>query len=55
MAILRGGRRIGNMDIRMGIPRDRSLDNVAGDKRLKRTMGTSPESAMGRFMGYVIE
>ena len=28
MAILRGGRRIGNMDIRMGIPRDRSLDNV---------------------------
>ncbi len=28
MAILRGGRRIGNYDIRVGVPRDRSLDNV---------------------------
>ena len=28
MAILRGGKRIGGMDIRIGIPRDRSLDNV---------------------------
>ena len=36
MAILRGGRRIGNYDIRLGIPRDRSLDNVEGDKRLQR-------------------
>ena len=31
MAILRGGNRIGGYDIRIGIPRDRSLDNVAGD------------------------
>ena len=55
MAILRGGRRIGNMDIRVGIPRDRSLDNVAGDKRLNRKFGGNPESTMGRFMGYVME
>ena len=34
MAILRGGKRIGGMDIRIGIPRDRSLDNVTGDPRL---------------------
>ena len=25
MAILRGGRRIGNFDIRVGLPRDKSL------------------------------
>ena len=36
MAILRGGKRIGGMDVRIGIPRDKSLDNVAGDPRLKR-------------------
>ena len=26
MAILRGGKRIGGFDVRIGIPRDRSLD-----------------------------
>ena len=36
MAILRGGRRIGNYDIRIGMPRDRSLVDVAKDPRLKR-------------------
>ena len=36
MAILRGGRRIGNYDIRIGLPRDKSLVDVAGDPRLKR-------------------
>jgi hypothetical protein len=36
MAILRGGRRIGNYDIRVGIPRDRSLDNVNQDPRLRQ-------------------
>ena len=51
MAILRGGRRIGNYDIRLGIPRDRSLDNVEGDKRLKRVQGPTPESTIGRVMG----
>ena len=55
MAILRGGKRIGGMDIRIGIPRDRSLDNVAGDARLKRTMGGNPETTIGRFQSYVNE
>ena len=41
MAILRGGRRIGEYDIRLGIPRDRSLDNVEGDKRLQRVKSYS--------------
>jgi len=53
MAILRGGRRIGNYDIRLGIPRDRSLDNVEGDKRLSRVQGPNPESTIGRVMAAV--
>jgi len=53
MAILRGGRRIGNYDIRLGIPRDRSLDNVEGDKRLSRVQGPTPESTIGRVMAAV--
>ena len=36
MAILRGGRRIGNFDIRLGMPRDKSLADVAGDPRLQK-------------------
>ena len=55
MAILRGGKRIGGMDVRIGIPRDRSLDNVAGDARLKRSMGGNPETTIGRFNSYVNE
>jgi len=61
MAILRGGKRIGGMDVRIGIPRDRSLDNVAGDPRLKRNQGFGlnlkgqPESTLGRFQSYVNE
>jgi len=55
MAILRGGRRIGNYDIRLGIPRDKSLDNVQGDKRLGRTMGPNPESTIGRVMGAIAQ
>ena len=55
MAILRGGKRIGGMDIRIGIPRDRSLDNVAGDARLKRSMGGNPETTLGRFNSFVNE
>jgi hypothetical protein len=42
--ILRGGKKIGGIDVRIGIPRDRSLDNVTGDPRLKRTQGGNPES-----------
>ena len=41
MAILRGGRRIGNYDIRVGLPRDRSLVDVEKDPRLKRQPGGS--------------
>tara|TARA_B100000902_G_scaffold350857_1_gene360477 strand:- start:1126 stop:2106 length:981 start_codon:yes stop_codon:yes gene_type:complete len=55
MAILRGGKRIGGYDIRIGIPRDRSLDNVTGDKRLKRTQGGNPESTTGRVLAMVNE
>ncbi len=54
MAILRGGKRIFGTDIRFGIPRDRSLDNVQGDPRLRRTMG-NPESTIGRFQAMVNE
>ena len=55
MAILRGGKRIGGYDIRIGIPRDKSLDDVAGDKRLQRRQGSNPETTIGRFQSYVNE
>ena len=55
MAILRGGRRIGGFDIRLGIPRDKSLNDVQGDKRLGRTMGPNPESTIGRMMATIAE
>ena len=54
MAILRGGRRIGNYDIRVGLPRDRSLDNVQGDARLRRRQG-NPESTIGRFVANIAQ
>lgn len=53
MAILRGGKRIGNMDIRFGIPRDRSLDNVTGDPRLKRKPGGNPQTTINSFIATV--
>ena len=53
MAILRGGRRIGNYDIRLGIPRDRSLDNVEGDRRLNRVQGPTKQSTIGRVMAAI--
>jgi len=52
MAILRGGTRIFGQDIRIGIPRDKSLVNVAGDKRLKRRPG-NPESTVGQFISQI--
>ena len=55
MAILRGGKRIGGFDVRIGIPRDRSLDNVQGDSRLKQRAGGNPESTLGRFVGKMAE
>ena len=55
MAILRGGKRIGGFDIRLGIPRDRSLDNVNNDPRLRQKIGGNPESTIGRFQAMVNE
>ena len=51
MAILRGGRRIGNYDIRIGMPRDRSLVDVAKDPRLKRQPGGA--GTIQRFLSQV--
>ncbi len=54
MAIFRAGKRIGNMDIRVGLPRDRTLENVEGDKRLKRQPGAQNEqTSIGRFISEV--
>ena len=53
MAILRGGKRIGNFDLRIGLPRDRSLDNVNADERLRRKPGGNPESTINRFIAEV--
>ena len=53
MAIFRAGKRIGNMDIRVGLPRDRTLDNDEGDKRLKRQPGTNPQTSIGRFVSEI--
>ena len=38
MAILRGGRRIGNFDIRVGLPIDKSLVDIAKDPRLQLSL-----------------
>ena len=55
MAIFRAGKRIGNMDIRIGLPRDKSLDNVEGDKRLKEKFiaGNRSVSTLNRFMAEI--
>jgi len=55
MAILRGGRRIGPFDIRVGIPRDRSLENVEADIRLRQKQGGSRETTLGRFMANIAQ
>ena len=39
MAIFRGGVKIFGSDVRLGIPRDRSLDNILRDPRFKRVEG----------------
>ena len=51
MAILRGGRRIGNFDIRLGLPRDKSLVDIAGDPRLQRTQAGS--GTIQRFLSQI--
>ena len=55
MAILRGGKRIGGIDVRIGLPRDRSLDDVQSDPRLRQKAGGNPETTMGRFQAMVNE
>ena len=47
MAIFRGGKRIGPFDIRLGLPRDRSMQNIDSDPRIKSI--ANPESTIGRF------
>ena len=54
MAIFRKGKRIGNYDIRIGWPRDKSLDEVERDKRItSHVQGVTPESVMGNFISKV--
>jgi hypothetical protein len=55
MAILRGGTRIFGQDIRIGLPRDRSLDDVENDPRFRHKPGGNPESTMGRYQSMVNE
>lgn len=55
MAILRGGTRIFGQDIRIGLPRDRSLDDVENDPRFRQKPGGNPESTMGRYQAMVNE
>ena len=55
MAILRGGKRIMGMDIRLGIPRDRSMDNINRDPRFKQRAGANPATTIGRYQSYVNE
>ena len=47
MAIFRAGKRVGPFDIRVGFPRDRSLDRVDQDPRLRQHANT--ENTIGRF------
>jgi len=55
MAILRGGRRIGNFDIRGGISREdlKGVYDLNRDKRLKQRQGT--ENTIGRFMANIAQ
>ena len=53
MAILRGGTKIFGHDIRIGLPRDRSLDNVNADERLRRKPGGNSETTINRFIAQV--
>ena len=51
MAVLRGGRRIGNFDIRLGLPRDKSLVDITSDPRLQRKPGGA--GTIQRFLSQV--
>ena len=55
MAIFRAGKRIGNMDIRVGLPRDRTLDNVEGDERITQHQpGVNRKTTIGRFISILL-
>jgi hypothetical protein len=47
MAIFRGGKRIGPFDIRLGLPRDKSMQNIDSDPRLSQKANS--ENTIGRF------
>jgi len=47
MAIFRAGKRVGPFDLRVGFPRDRSLDNVDRDPRLRQYANS--QNTIGRF------
>ena len=47
MAIFRKGVKIGGYDIRVGFPRDRSLDNIDKDPRIKQK--ANPDTTINRF------
>ena len=51
MAILRGGRLIGNFDISVVLPRDKSLVDIAKDPRLQRQPGGSGQ--IQRFQSQI--
>jgi hypothetical protein len=51
MAIFRGGKRIGPFDIRLGLPRDKSMQNIDSDPRLSQK--PEQESTIGRFRAYM--
>ena len=47
MAIFRGGKRIGPFDIRLGLSRDRSMQNIDSDPRIRQPANS--ENTIGRF------
>jgi len=47
MAILRGGKRIGNYDIRVDLPRDRSLENVGVGSKYNKPIFISKDEVSG--------
>ena len=51
MAVLRGGRRIGNYDVRIGLPRDKSLVDIHKDPRLQRQPGGA--GVLQRFQSQI--
>ena len=58
MAILRGGRRIGNFDIRGGISREdlKGVYDIGRDKRLKQRQGViNSETTIGRFVSNIAQ